>query len=494
MKFVSLSLDYTRVYPALLLFLSVVSWVTSAGGLFSWFSNSVNHAIALTMAFGLSAFIQAAIAGMWFGVSSRLIPIYIKPFCLALALSLSVVSGGLASGSWMLLTAGGALQSLSDTKAFGSLASPLTAFRDQFDAVQDMMRSLSVLSAAKEAEEARAGSSCDGPPVGIGHGPRARLRALLAKEARENAEIAAQLSEEGFTIATLSPDAVDADFVAAYKAARALSRDERLLGLRAWIEKTRRGFREGFRDTTDEAKQFVCNDRETTKKLLEAQTALAALPDLPDVPPRKRAFTFADSVRNSYGQIFMALGFSEGSGDPDWDAGVRDVSAIAFAFAGAIEVVIVLLVLLSAMISNAGMVNGAPIGLALHTSRYDDCRQQIELLNKLVIEEGSCFYFCLPEDGSETLRNHGRNFVRRWRLQVADGATAIVLNEIAPVAAELLAVRGVDAQLYTVYALPRRLINWWTRAVRDLAVSRSYEEQPQASACANNKVTSLERA
>lgn len=473
MSKLSFKLDYQSVYPALLLFLSAISCVTSAGGVYSWFSDQIASGVAIAIAFGLSGFIQIAIAGMWFGVISRLIPLFIKPLCLVLALGMSVVSGGLASGSWMLLTAGGEMQNLLNERNFTSVSQPLIALKGRLDDFDNSMRNLVVLSQRKETQEDKLGNSCDGAPVAVGYGPRARLRNRLAREASEQSARAAELSLRALDLAMLPKDATDADFRAAHRGANQLVRDPAIEELRVWLEETHRSFRNGFIDDAGDGATFLCRDRDTEVLLIGTMKLMQELPQLDALPPRAEAFTFAQSVKNSYKQIFRFLGISDEAQDEDWDADVLEVAWIAFAFAGGVEVVIVLLVALTAAVSNAGLINGAPIGIPLKELRRVDCERQVALLNRLVIEERRAFYFCVPEDGESELRDAARDFVRRWQLLAAPGGTAVILKDISPVADSLMKARDVDASRFTLYPLPGRLCRWWTRAVRDLAATIS---------------------
>lgn len=461
---------YALVYPGLLAFLSVVSWATTAGGLWSWFAESAATWVALLAAAAASGFIQVAIAGMWFGVVSREIMFALKPVCLALAVLLSGLSGGLASGSWIMLTAAGELQDLMNELEFREVARPLIDMRDTYAEIAEAMVKISEVSAQREDLEAKHGTSCEGVSSGAGHGPRARMRARIKQEAAQMSGLATKVAERAVEIARLPRDVTDVHIQEAFRAAYELVGDPSTRRLRRWVGETAAGFRQGFLDKEMEV-EFICFDREV-ERMLAAMSALLAKPiEFPEQPPAWVELGFAEAVRQSYGQIWTHLTGQSGSGDEAWDDAAYEASKTAFAIAALVELFIIVLVFLTAALRHGDRWARGPSGAPLPQNVYHDWRDMTDVMSMLVVEEGPHAFFLVPEDGDEELRRRALALARRWKLTRAHAGEALDLPAIAPVHAASVAARSCSATLFSVYVLPDRLLEWWPRALSDLAAT-----------------------
>lgn len=461
---------FTFIFPILLLVVSVWSWGTSAIGLWSWFVESIDFWLAAAAGLAMSAFIQVSIAGMWFGVTSRRIPILIKPFCMALALSLSVISGSLASGSYLLMTASDAYEALLNRRSFETVSDPLFAFGDRFSEIEQRMLEFSLLSGERERIEASSGASCDGARVQPGHGPRARMRQRLKGESSKMAAIASIIAGEAINITTLPGAVDDAKMAKAYAAARALAKDGRITQIRRWINRTLRDFREGFHDAPSD-KRFECPDSAVETSLSEISELLSAGITLPRTPPAAIELGFTQAVRNSYGQVWSAINAVLGLDGANWDREAFHTSLIAFIIAGMVEALIISFVFLTAAMSGASAGADAPRGTPVAAYLRDDWESMLTLLDHLIIEEAGIAYFLVPENGDPKTRNQARNLARRWRMPRTARAEAVNIADISPVHHQVLANGSGGATLFTIYVAPPKLMRWWVRAANDLAAS-----------------------
>lgn len=457
-------------FPILLVLLSGVSLITTGGAFFFWLVGTTDPRLAFTVAAVISGVIQVLIAGFYFATGAMGVSPLLRVVCLVLGLSMSVISGGLAAGSWALLLQSDNVARVMNTQNFSALATPLYEASDQ---VADLAAAMRVLRAHSEdamEEEDRAGTSCDGGSV-PGQGPRHRLRERLKQEAAGHTATMTRLSEEMLTVAALpSSGSIDQALLNdRFAAARRLLRDADLQDLRRWLVTNAESFEVdgGFEDARSGT--FTCRDSGFAAEL---RTVLAAFPSvtLPSAPMAKVRVDFATTAQQTYGQIIAATGLVERD---EFDRQLLDELKLPLGIAFLNEFIIVVLIFLISQMNRRHPIPGLRRGRLLAHAELPKATTLLRLLDRYTIDLGKERLLMIPENGQDPAERLILGEVVRQCGLEKPAEDFIELETVSPLHQSVLERRGATADIYSAYVLNRKAWLLWNRLSADIGATQS---------------------
>ncbi|WP_299953592.1 hypothetical protein [uncultured Roseobacter sp.] len=447
--------------------------------LFARLGETPSWAAAVALAFAAALVIQIFVGGFWSVAASADRPVMARLLCLPSAAVASLVSGIFAAAFWSFtlgLTDG--LEDIENDRRFLGILQPIDAFGERMNDVLLTMDALSELMRDKQAEEVR-GVSCDGPPSGPGEGPRWRMRVRLTDEAASQAQTARALYDDAYDAIQLPKSVDDAAMAAALNKARQVARDTRISSMQRWIERTANDFRSDFSDP--DSGTFVCRDAEAVAKLDAAAALLSAGIDLPTLPPRAAEVGFAESVSNSAGQVWGALGRFAGL-EVDRDDDALDATLPAFYAAGLVESAIILLTFLRAYLFPGQRMLSSPRTMRIPPEDYSMVEEELALWNRLARDGSGVMWFHVPENPQDpSLRDRAYQIAYRRRMTPLSVGGPIDISQVAPHTAQALSNAADGASLFTIYRVPKRAATWRREAAAALEqiVARTVsKEQP----------------
>lgn len=460
---------WRRAFPALLIVLSGISLLATGGAFYFWLVASTERMIALTAAALISGVIQVLIAGFYFAAGASGVSPLLRAVCFSLGLAMSVISGGLAAGSWALFLRSDDVAQVMNRENFSTLASPLYEASDQVADLAAAMRVLSARSDQAMAEEDRAGTSCDGGSR-PGPGPRYRLREDIKDEAANYTTAMTRLSDEMLAVAALpNADAIDQDLLnERFAAARRLLRDPDLQDLRAWLTRHAEGFEteEGFEDARSGA--FTCRDREFATELRQVLAAFPAV-TLPSAPSTVRV-DFATTAQQTYGQILAATGVVD---QDEFDRQVLDELKLPLGIAFINEAIIVVLVSLISQMKRTHRVAGLKRGRFLSGAELSKATNMLALLERYTIDLGKQRLLMIPENGQDPSERLVLGDLARNCGLEKPAEDFIALHAVSPMHQSVLEKRGSTADIYSAYLLNRKAWLLWNRLSADIGATQS---------------------
>ena len=458
-------------FPALLIVLSGISLLATGGAFYFWLVASTDRMIAFTVAAVISAVIQVTYRRLPVSLEARnRVSPFLRAVCLSLGLAMSVISGGLAAGSWALFLRSDAVEQVMNRRNFSTLATPLYQASDQVADLAAAMRVLRARSDDAMAEERRAGTSCDGGSV-PGQGPRHRLRARLKEEAAGHTAAMTRLSDEMLAVAALpNADAIDQALLNdRFAAARRLLRHRDLQDLRTWLIRHAEGFEAeaGFEDA--QSGTFTCRDNDFATELRKVVAAFPSV-TLPTAPMAAVRVDFATTAQQTYGQILAATGLVD---QDEFDRQVLEELKMPIFIAFINESIIVVLVFLISQMNKRHRITGLKRGRLLTEAELPKATKMLALLERYTIDLGKQRLLMIPENGRDPSERLILGDLARQCGMVKPAEDFIELGAVSPMHQSVLEKRGSTADIYSAYLLNRKAWLLWNRLCADIGATQS---------------------
>lgn len=418
-----------------------------------------------------SSFISLLGFVVWrkFGVMLRLRGYAVAAGLLVAGATLTLTSIAFSSGGIVYWTQNDGLRARLATEAAKNVVLPLSEFSDRVGRIHSLTDAVSQLANRKASIEASQGGTCGGLPV-AGAGPLTRLRAQQSADAAQVSTAARGLQEETLLLmAKLSSNPSQAALTDAYRQARLLNNDRRMIEVRSWAQEMNRNLTNG---------QFFWEGAIRSCPDSELQTIVSALVgeidrqiDLPTTVPVIVEPDLFYSMRVAVDGAISGLRGTTGTHRSD-----------SFA--------VLPIILLAALIDVVGLLSAAAIGRRPEVITGGDLSYRHRLrwhLNALRWDSGDKCYLVVPLNGEDGISIEANNIAVRYNLRRIPGMTGISAEEISEInpyeAQRLQAVSG-GASRFTGYAFNDALIAEWKNLERLLRFDRagySYSGPPKSS-------------
>jgi hypothetical protein len=336
-------LKSNRVITYFIIIVTLISFSSTAIGLFAWFYSQTTWWEAGLFAGAMSLILQVGIVVFWtlFGRSAN---VAVKTMALGLALICSLGSATYSTATWLMRTNRTGYETTLTRGNASQLIEPLAQFRHRIGNVSATLSAVAETAKQKAAIEISHGGTCEGVKPQIDCGPACRLRQRQSEEAGSLSQALGVVSQTSSDIVSgIQSDLSRDGLKRGYDKAAVLARDPALSRARFWLENEIHGFDSKFSDPKVGA--FVCRDQTFRTQLISAQQALDGDLGLPDLPPEPANVSYSDAAVKSVHDI---IGLAEAAATFSIDraalASVHD-NASGLAIATFIEVLLAFLIL-----------------------------------------------------------------------------------------------------------------------------------------------------
>lgn len=396
-------------------------------------------------------------------------------FLVGVALTLASIT--FSSAGMIYWTQNDGLRTRLATEAAGNVVLPLSAFSDRVGRIHNLTAAASQHAARKASIEANQGGTCGGQPI-AGTGPLNRLRAQQSADAARVSTSARGLQADALTLmASLASNPSQAVLTDAYRQARLLNNDPRMLEVRSWAREMNGNLISG---------QFYWEGAVRSCPDPQLQTIVSSLIDeidrQIDLPTTVPVIAEPDLFYSMRVAVEGAL------------AGLRGTSGAPRSDSFAVVPIIFLAVLIDIV----GLLSAAAIGRRPEVITGGDLSYRHRLrwhLNALRWDSGDKCYLVVPLNGDDGISIEANNIAVRYNLERIPGMTGISVEEIAEInpyeAQRLQAVSG-GASRFTGYAFNDSLIAEWKNVERLLRFDRtdySYAGPPNSTPTPPNLTT-----
>lgn len=490
--------NFKRILVGALLLLSMLSLLGTTMG----FAELVRGALAylaahlsfdpvwLERAGALAAalLVQGLVTGFWIMAGLPGYGLFTRMGFLFGGIAASLTSGLMAVALWLAPL--GALEEIATAVTYeraGSIIDIGTDFVARQNEFSRMSRVISQAASRKRDEEVD-GTSCDGPPVKPGEGPRWRLRLAMTNDTSGFADVAEKLAASARAALDLPAVPTDEDLQSMLGVLRNLGLDPRIGAMRAWYDAHIAAFTSGTHLDAKSGREFICFDTEVLASLLEARGALEATMQLPDLPPRAAKAGQNLALRTSFGSFLQHLLYLVGAADPitieEWER-ISPAIVVSLIVEGAI-------ILLAQVLTRLNPRAPSPVRLPVGRPLQDELLEPLlyrrnvwqlfyhplpalERRFPFLWRAGVSHVFLVPANGDDEQRSIAAAEAARWSMKLMPHCLPKDLKELSVLRLSEQGASLRGATEFIAYRVPENAMKWWRQAlvdINDLLLSR----------------------
>lgn len=439
--------------------LSLVSLYATGRGFQSVLGRE-NSALMVPIAFTLSAVVQVMIWRFWhrvFGMKSTWQVLLLN---LALAITLSIVSGVLASGTYLIQMKGGEVKALFDGRTMSGVTEPLKEMVKSYRATALAMEDFAGDAVVKAAEEEQFGGTCPGVTSGKTCGYRCEMRKRVAKEAQEKAMLARSIAAEAADLVANGARAGNqSQMDDIWARSASLYNDPRNGDIRRTLAGLRSDFQENFKAVyKGKPLVFECRDERSIELLSSAIETLESRAEPSGDAPQEMTLTYTAAVGIAQQGVWALLSLWFGD-VTDVDEELLELSAVALGLAAFLEMFLAALIVVDVLNRGANsrvynVLQGDPMASVADKAML---RERYLSIMRHIVQEGDRWFLLVPHILSHPFDQEAkaaRLIADAWKLKSWRGAPVVDIDDIFPIHPEYRALQAGEVRTpYRVYVL-----------------------------------------
>ncbi len=374
---------------------------TTAVGAFTWLSSEISVVPSLMISLFGSLLIQCGIGAFYQRAAVTLRNKFmVTGLCwLSIAIPLTMISGGFASGANTFVWQATVAQQRLDDSVVSMASSPAQTLIERATSIDRAFTDFAEFSQEESDHEAATGQSCDGQSLGDECGLICALRAEQALEATEKAEVAQALLGSAEDLLTTASGPISQDQVnRIWKESRQLTRSPEIKDLLAYVRRQLDGFRGAGFETPKGIRQ--CEDAEAVEHLIKIEHLLTEPIGSPAIPPTVRQVELSDVALGNFAALSAATRtvISDGSMKAVMLSEDATFYGKFWIFSALIELLCAVLGMRYALAKLPDQPTNVDLGIV-----YKAKTQRAELLYDLwlpmTLRQSGSTYFCMPIGG-----------------------------------------------------------------------------------------------